>query len=154
MEWERKKAIQATRATKEHIWSSHKPLSTSVDFGNFEWIDCFDCVLECCTLLLQLKRNSECLDGFEWGGWGVFIAPNHFLAVAGDGRTGQSGGAPDNHCSLSGVVSAINPNWRFWWLNDKTNRVSNKFAPSMYTVILKIGGAQIPYVHKKESTTD
>jgi hypothetical protein len=21
------------------------------------------------------------LDGFEWGGWGVFIAPNHFLAV-------------------------------------------------------------------------
>jgi hypothetical protein len=34
---------------------------------------------------------------------GVFIAPNHFLAVAGDGRTGQSGGAPDSHCSLSGA---------------------------------------------------
>jgi hypothetical protein len=26
---------------------------------------------------------------------------NHFLAVAGDGRTGQSSGAPDCHCSLS-----------------------------------------------------
>jgi hypothetical protein len=34
---------------------------------------------------------------------GVFIAPNHFLAVAGDGRTGQSGGAPDRYCSLSGA---------------------------------------------------
>jgi hypothetical protein len=72
MEWERKKAIQATRATKEHRWSSHKPLSTSVDFGNFEWIDCFDCVLECWTLLLQWMRNSGCLDGFEWGGWGIY----------------------------------------------------------------------------------
>jgi hypothetical protein len=40
-------------------------------------------------------------------------------------------------------VSAINPNWRFWWLNDKTNRDSNKFAPSMYTVILQTGEAQI-----------
>jgi hypothetical protein len=75
MEWERKKAIQATRATKEHKWSSHKPLSTSVDFGNFEWIVCFDCVLECCTLLLQWMRNSECLDSFEWGGWGGIYSP-------------------------------------------------------------------------------
>jgi hypothetical protein len=42
--------------------------------------------------------------GWLWMRWlGVFIAPNHFLAVAGDGRTGQSGGAPDNHYSLSGV---------------------------------------------------
>jgi hypothetical protein len=36
-------------------------------------------------------------------------------------------------------------------INDKTNRVSNKFAPSMYTVILKAGGAHIPYVHKRKS---
>jgi GTP-dependent phosphoenolpyruvate carboxykinase len=41
------------------------------------------------------------------------------------------------------TVSAINPNWGFWWLNDKTNRDSNKFAPSMYTVILQTGEAQI-----------
>jgi hypothetical protein len=34
---------------------------------------------------------------------GVFIAPNHFLAVAGDGRTEQSGGTSDCHCSLSGA---------------------------------------------------
>jgi hypothetical protein len=26
-------------------------------------------------------RNSKYLDGFEWSGWGVFIAPNHFLVV-------------------------------------------------------------------------
>jgi hypothetical protein len=40
---------------------------------------------------------------------GVFIAPNHFLAVVGDGRTGQSGGAPDRRYSLSGArhVSAF-----------------------------------------------
>jgi hypothetical protein len=34
---------------------------------------------------------------------GVFIASNHFLAVVGDGHTGQSGGAPDRYCSLSGA---------------------------------------------------
>jgi hypothetical protein len=34
---------------------------------------------------------------------GVFIAPKHFLVVAGNGRTGQSGGAPGSHCSLSGA---------------------------------------------------
>jgi hypothetical protein len=37
---------------------------------------------------------------------GVFITLNHSLAVgdfAVDGRTGQSGGAPDSHCSLSGA---------------------------------------------------
>jgi hypothetical protein len=27
-------------------------------------------------------RNSEYLDANECGGWGVFIAPNHFLAVS------------------------------------------------------------------------
>jgi hypothetical protein len=42
--------------------------------------------------------------GWLWMRWlGVFISPNHFLDVAGDGRTGQSGGAPNNHCSLSGA---------------------------------------------------
>jgi hypothetical protein len=34
---------------------------------------------------------------------GGIYSPNHFLAVAGDGRTGQSGGIPDSHCSLSGA---------------------------------------------------
>jgi hypothetical protein len=52
------------------------------------------------------------------------------------------------------IVSAINPNWGFWWLNDKTNRDSNKFAPSMYTIILQTGEAQIIYVRKCKSTTD
>jgi hypothetical protein len=27
----------------------------------------------------------------------------HFLVIADDGRTGQSGGAPERHCSLLGV---------------------------------------------------
>jgi hypothetical protein len=47
---------------------------------------------------------------------------------------------------LLDTVSAINPNWGFWWLNDKTNRDSNKFAPSMYTVILQTGEAHILWV--------
>ena len=34
---------------------------------------------------------------------GGIYSPNHFLAVAGDGRTGQSGAPPDSHCSLSGA---------------------------------------------------
>jgi hypothetical protein len=52
------------------------------------------------------------LDAIEGGGWGVFIASNHFLAVgcfAVDGHTGQSGGAPDRYCSLSGVCHVSMP---------------------------------------------
>jgi hypothetical protein len=30
-----------------------KSLSTRVDFGSLEWIECFECVLECLALLLQ-----------------------------------------------------------------------------------------------------
>jgi hypothetical protein len=37
--------------------------------------------------------KAENLDAMNGGGWGVFIA------------TGQSGGAPDSHCSLSGAPS-------------------------------------------------
>jgi hypothetical protein len=44
---------------------------------------------------------------------GVFIASNHFLAVAGDGRTEQSGGAPDSHCSLSGACH-VSASVRVW----------------------------------------
>jgi hypothetical protein len=55
--------------------------------------------------------------GWLWMRWlGVFIAPNHFLAVASDGRIGQSGGTPDNHCSLSDArhVSASVKVWSSW----------------------------------------
>jgi hypothetical protein len=31
------------------------------------------------------------MDGLNGGGWGVFIASKHFLAVVVDGHTGQSG---------------------------------------------------------------
>jgi hypothetical protein len=44
---------------------------------------------------------------------GVFIAPNHFLTIVGDGRTRQVGGAPDNHCSLSGARH-VNTSIRVW----------------------------------------
>jgi hypothetical protein len=43
---------------------------------------------------------------------GGIYSPNHFLAVAGDGRTGHSGGAPDCHCSLSGARH-VNASVRF-----------------------------------------
>jgi hypothetical protein len=45
-------------------------------------------------------------------GGGVFIASNHFLAVAvfaGDGHTEQSGGALNMHCSLSGARHVSTP---------------------------------------------
>jgi hypothetical protein len=71
----------SNKSANEHKWSSLKSLSTRVDFGNLEWIECFECVFEWLALLLYWMGSSECLDGFEWGGWGVFIASNHFLAV-------------------------------------------------------------------------
>jgi hypothetical protein len=51
-------------------------------------------------------KNSECLDGSESGGWGIYSLPttsSRWLNFAGDGRTGQSGAPPDNHCALSGA---------------------------------------------------
>jgi hypothetical protein len=29
------------------------------------------------------------------------------------------------------IVSPINPKWGFWWFNDKTNKGTNKFDPSV-----------------------
>jgi hypothetical protein len=40
-------------------------------------------------------RKLECLDSLNGGGWGVFIAPTTIPAVAVNGHTGQSGGAPE-----------------------------------------------------------
>jgi hypothetical protein len=40
-------------------------------------------------------RSVGGLDSLNEGGWGVFIAPTTIPAVAVDGHTGQSGGAPD-----------------------------------------------------------
>jgi hypothetical protein len=30
------------------------------------------------------------------------------------------------------IVSAINPKWGFWWFNDKTNKGTNVFVPTIY----------------------
>jgi hypothetical protein len=77
----KEKAIQATRATKEHKWSSHKSLSNRVDFVAWSGLNALDVSLDWLPLLLQWMWCSEYLDAIEGGGWGVFIASNHFLAV-------------------------------------------------------------------------
>jgi hypothetical protein len=58
-------------------------------------------------------KTSECLDGFEWGGWWVFIAPNLFHS---SWLTLLSMGAPDSpvvhrtlHCSLSDAFHVSYP---------------------------------------------
>jgi hypothetical protein len=40
-------------------------------------------------------RKLKCLDGLNFDGRGVFIAPTTIPVVVVDGHTGQSGGAPD-----------------------------------------------------------
>ena len=44
---------------------------------------------------LVLNEESGMLGWLEWWWLGVFIAPTTIPAVAVDGHTGQSGGAPD-----------------------------------------------------------
>jgi hypothetical protein len=51
----------------------------------------------------------ECLDGLNGGGWGVFITPTTIPVVVVDGNNGQSGGAPDTQCSLSGACHISRP---------------------------------------------
>ena len=48
-------------------------LGEDLIFGIVSWIQCYSSCIEC-----ELLKN---LDANEWGGWVVFIAPNHFLAV-------------------------------------------------------------------------
>jgi hypothetical protein len=77
MEWERKKAIQATRAQM-----NTKTLSQVTKW--LRWIWNFERIW---SLKLFLGVNARALVlnvnfwKLGWGGWGLFIAPNHFLAV-------------------------------------------------------------------------
>jgi hypothetical protein len=50
-------------------------------FWDLERIWSLECVLDWMLLLLYWIGTSENLDAIEGGGWGVFIASNHFLAV-------------------------------------------------------------------------
>jgi hypothetical protein len=77
----RRKAIQAIRATKEHKTPSLKSLMELSWFGGLDRIWSIECVLEWSLLLLQWILSLETLDGLNGGGWGVFIASNHFLAI-------------------------------------------------------------------------
>jgi hypothetical protein len=101
----REKPSQATRATKNTRKSSLKSLMELSWFGGLERIQSIWCVLEWSILLLYWMQCLESLDVYEWGGWGLFIAPNHFIAVGetADERTGQSGAPPDTHFSVSGA---------------------------------------------------
>jgi hypothetical protein len=60
---------------------SLKSLSGWVDFGTWRGFDLWNVSLEWMLLLLNWMGTSENLDTIEGGGWGVFIASNHFLAV-------------------------------------------------------------------------
>jgi hypothetical protein len=77
---EEEKAIQATRATNEHNSFSQvtKWLSWFWGLGRI-WS--LECVLEWMLLLLYWIGTLENLDAIEGGGWGLFIASNHFLVV-------------------------------------------------------------------------
>jgi hypothetical protein len=61
--------------------SSLKSLSGWVDFETWRGMNALNVSLSV-WLALVLNRNFRKLGFFfEWGSWGVFIAPNHFLAV-------------------------------------------------------------------------
>jgi hypothetical protein len=79
----RRKAIQAATAqmNTKTLSLSLKSLSGWVDLGTWRGFDLWNCVLEWMLFLLYWMGTSKNLDANEWGGWGVFIASNHFLAV-------------------------------------------------------------------------
>jgi hypothetical protein len=58
-------------------------------------IECFDCVFGSVFFALVLNGEVAMLGWLEWRWLGVFIAPTTIPAIAIDGHTGQSGGAPD-----------------------------------------------------------
>jgi hypothetical protein len=119
---------QRTRA-KTLSLSSHYLLGVEMGLG--EALILFDLCLVLIALALVLNLKYENLDPLKCGGWGVFIAPTTKVAVGRGccrwahrtvrcatghcsgstvgaltgGATGQSGGAPDSYCSLSGAPS-------------------------------------------------
>jgi hypothetical protein len=64
-------------------------------FWSLEWIECFDCVFGVFAFALVLNEKCRRLGWLEWWWLGVFIAPTTIPAIAVDGHTRQSGGAPD-----------------------------------------------------------
>ena len=94
-------------------------------FWNLERIECFECVFGVYFLLLYWMRRVGCLDGLNYGGWGVFIAPTAILAIVVDGHTGQSGGAPDTklftvRCVLRQLTIRV---WSYLLLNSSVHLV-------------------------------
>jgi hypothetical protein len=100
----KEKAIQATRATKEHKTPSQVTNELSW-FGGLERIS-LECVLEWMLLLLYWMWTLENLDGLNGGGWGVFIASNHFLVV---GWVCCQWAHRTWHCSVFGACHVSGP---------------------------------------------
>jgi hypothetical protein len=125
----KKKSDPSTRAQKNTAKLSL--LVTIALSGIGTWRD-FDSLYLCLVLnalALVLNVLAENLDSLKCGGWGVFIAlttkvavgegccrrahrtatsPNRWGSTVGAltcGATGQSGGAPDRHCTLFGAPS-------------------------------------------------
>jgi hypothetical protein len=102
------------------------------DFGGLERTQSIWCVLEWSLLLLYWMRCLECLDGYEWGGWGLFIPPTHFHSRWG----GCWRWAHQTCCSLSGApprhptvrVWSLVDRWSFVFLRHRTVRFPSDFA--------------------------
>jgi hypothetical protein len=104
----KKKSDPSARAQKNTTKLSL--LVTIALSGIGTWRD-FDSLYLCLVLnalALVLNVLAENLDALKCWWLGVFIAPTTKMAVGEaltSGATGQSGGAPDRHCSLSGAPS-------------------------------------------------
>jgi hypothetical protein len=80
----KKKAIQATRATKKHKWSSLKSLSNRVDFVAWSGLNALDLSLEWLSLLLQWMWCSEYLDPLKEVVGGIYSLqplPSRWLSL-------------------------------------------------------------------------
>jgi hypothetical protein len=106
MEGKRKRPNQATRATKNTSDPLTSPNALELIFGALSGLIALIVSCSVGLLLLQWMRTQKCLDGSEWGAWGIYSLPttsSRWLDSADDGRTGQSGAPLDNQCALSDV---------------------------------------------------
>jgi hypothetical protein len=124
-------------------------------------------------LALVLNVLAKNLDALKCGGWGVFIAPTTKVAVGEavcrrahrtlygapatspnrwgstigaltSGATGQSGGAPDSHCSLLGAPSAP----------ALTLRALSAHCSLLYTTVGAVSRCSAWHTRQSDATSD